>query len=193
MKQKWELIPELVIANNYKTIIDIGISKGDTVRGNRNAFLTTAYKIEKYYGVDPFFDPYYAAAEWQIKDLQTWAPFEMVKTTSDEAFKTLPMVDFVFVDGSHMTGQMCKDVKNYVDRVKDGGCIMGHEYGSTQVNSTFGDYKEITKFVDKFIGKENINTELDARKESQEFISLWWTYIYRNGDKIEYSKQRRTN
>ena len=47
-------------------------------------------------------------------------------------------------------------------------------------------------WLDEFFGKENLNLEEDSRKESQDTVSVWWTYVYRKDGKVEFSKQRRT-
>ena len=193
MRHKWLILSDIIINNNYKSVIDIGISKGVTVKGISHQMFTRAHALDVYYGVDPMEESYFAASREEIEDLCDWAPFKFVKKYSDDALKDFEQVDFVYVDGSHVPAQMCKDMENYVHKVKDGGCIAGHEYGATFISHINGDYKEITKFIDKFFGKENINTEEDARKESQDTVSVWWTYVYRNGDRLEYSKQRRTD
>lgn len=200
-QQKWQLIADLIIQNNCKVIIDLGISTGVTAKGISDLLIINNYIIDKYYGVDSFDDKecklgprYFAANEVQLNDLKSWYPFVFVNATTDDAAIELPNnIDLVFVDASHVPKQMIKDIVNYSAKLKDGGVLVGHEYGIFIKPVEYGDYGDITRFVDSYIGKDNINIMEDTRPESNYPCWLWWTYVYRNKDtgKIEYFKERK--
>ena len=197
--QKWTLLFELMVENKCKVIVDLGISKGITELYIKDLCIINNYHIERYYGVDSFNDPlclhgaqYFAASEAQMANLLAWPEFLFINKTTDDALVNIPNnVDMVFVDASHVPSQMIQDIKNYSEKLKDGGVLVGHEYGLF-IKPIYGDYGDITRFVDSYIGKENINIIQDTRLESSFPCWLWWTYIYRNKEgKIEYFKERK--
>lgn len=198
-QHKWELLSDLIINNSCKNIVDLGFSNGATIKWIQNILTNKNYTIEKYYGVDSFDDQlcyygpkYYAATENDLRILLGWYPFIFINKTTDDAFNDIPNnVDLVFVDASHVPAQMIQDIKNYSEKLKDGGVLVGHEYGLF-IKPIYGDYGDITRFVDSYIGKENINIVQDKRLETGLPCWLWWTYIYRNNaGKIEYFKERK--
>jgi predicted O-methyltransferase YrrM len=174
---RWDLLCNLIIKNNYKFIVDIGISKGVTVKFIRKSLRERDYRIIKYYGIDPFLEPYYAMDSKVKEKLLNWHAFKLIEKTSDEAIEFIEeSIDLVFIDGSHYPEQRIKDITNYFDRLKEGGCMVGHEYMSTLIDPIYGDYMKITEFIDSYIGKENVNYERDRRDESGKPSYLWWTY-----------------
>ena len=183
MKHKWEFLADLIQWHRpqINRVFDIGISKGATVRGIKTIFdsLLIPKPIDEYYGVDPYLDPYYAASASEKRFLATWIPFKLVQLTSDEFFADMSLIDkkadLIFIDGSHIPEQMCKDIKNYSSLVSDGGILAGHDYNSV-LHNQYGDYTKITKFIDNEVGAQNINIEQDARLEGGQPTYLWWTY-----------------
>ena len=197
--QKWTLLFDLMVENDCKVIVDLGISKGRTEQAIKDLLVINNYSIDKFYGVDSFNDPlctngaqYFAASTGELASLLAWPVFTFINKTTDDALIDIPEnVDMVFVDASHVPDQMSKDIKNYSEKLKDGGVLIGHDYGLF-INTDYGDYGDITRFIDSYIGKDNINIIQDTRLESNKPNFLWWTYIYRNKDgKIEYHKERK--
>ena len=49
----WSLIAELIIHNKYKSVAEIGTSKGATVWNVLDILKKRNYELEVYYGIDP--------------------------------------------------------------------------------------------------------------------------------------------
>jgi len=84
----------------------------------------------------------------------------IVKKSSDDAVDDVPIeVDFVFIDGHHEYGQVIKDIKNYLPKVRKGGIISGHDY--IQV-------PDVTIAVNEIFYNNEINM-------CDDFV--WWVFV----------------
>ena len=55
----------------------------------------------------------------------------LIKGTSEEATLAWDKpIDMLFIDGSHFYADVAKDIINWVPKVKDGGIVCFHDYGS---------------------------------------------------------------
>lgn len=177
---KWTLLTSLIIANQYKRIVEIGPSKGVTTYAVADGLTEARYAVDSYIGIDPFLDTYYAMDEKMKKKLALWLPWQLFKVTSDEALPSIIAPELVFIDGSHEIDQMSRDIKNYGDKLVFGGCLVGHDYRNPLL-------PELTDFLHEYIGEKNLNFIEDNRYESGKPNYLWWTYKVEKG---HYAKGR---
>ena len=55
-----------------------------------------------------------------------------IKKRGDEAY--IPIVDFVYIDGSHEYENVIKDLQYFYTRIRPGGILAGHDWRSPGVN-----------------------------------------------------------
>jgi hypothetical protein len=97
-----EIINGLIVKNNYKNYLEIGVQAGHCF---------AAIHCENKTGVDP--DTGSAAT---------------VKKTSDDFFKNnKEKFDIIFIDGLHHADQVEKDILNSLKALKTGGTIVMHD------------------------------------------------------------------
>ena len=173
MINRWNLITDLIISNQYKKIAEVGVSKGATAYNIHFILQEKRYPIEYYYGIDPFVDTYYAMEKEMLWKLSMWNSWRLLHTTSDEALENIAELDLVFIDGSHDEEQMCKDIINYGDKLKQGGCLVGHDFMNPLM-------PKVTSYLENIMGKE-INIVQDKRDENGKPNYLWWTYKVEEG------------
>src|SRR3989344_4663644 len=82
------------------------------------------------------------------KALKTLAPYncEIIRKTSLEAVQDFPYesIDFVYIDGSHHFDYVMADIIEWSKRVRKGGIVSGHDYGSLR-------WKDVRIAVDTYI------------------------------------------
>lgn len=76
--------------------------------------------------------------EYFLKDYIKQGRCELIKGTSDKAAEMLfhmsGRLDSVWVDGSHATVDVLKDIKNLYPLIRNGGEIYGHDFDSNPFN-----------------------------------------------------------
>ncbi|OGM55882.1 hypothetical protein A3F62_01515 [Candidatus Woesebacteria bacterium RIFCSPHIGHO2_12_FULL_44_11] len=93
-------------------------------------------------------------------------------------------LDFVYVDANHAFGYIAMDLANWVDKVKKGGVIAGHDYYSTQgdrglrhVGNVVDAFAKSYDFTNWYVlGQKNEDRELNEkfdRELSFMFIKHW--------------------
>ena len=77
----------------------------------------------------------------RAKDNLKGLPVNIIKSDSIEASKNYKdgSLDFVFIDGSHTYEDVCKDIRAWFPKVKNGGFIGGHDYDNKNVNKAVKD------------------------------------------------------
>lgn len=174
-KSRSTLIGELIIQHGYHNIAEIGLSRGDNVRGIRKYLKERPGKthlMHLVYGIDSGeTGKTNGLFRVNLERLREWGPFRYLNYTSDEAIGHIKApLDLVFVDGSHDPIQIEKDIVNYTKIIRNGGILVGDDY-----NDFTG--KGIKAVVDRLIGPTRINIQLDERPESGRDNYLWWTYV----------------
>lgn len=147
--------------NNYKTVVEVGIGYGLHAKE-----LLKNSKLEKLYLVDPMkfypndgfatdvmncvpkipnnqFNELFELinkelAPWCSK--YTWFRKESLTITNDE----IPdkSIDCVFVDGDHSYEAVCKDLRFWWKKVKDGGMMLGDDYWMHDVQRAVHEFAE---------------------------------------------------
>jgi hypothetical protein len=109
IKHRWELINELILRNDYKNYLEIGLNNGECFR---QIFAENKVSVDPAMGEYAHANPTY-------------------KMTSDVFFETvakdLPKFDIIFIDGLHESQQVDRDILNGLERLSDNGAIILHD------------------------------------------------------------------
>jgi len=76
---------------------------------------------------------------------------------SEHAFKDVPMLDFIYIDGNHEYEYVKKDIEMYWHKIKDGGIMAGHDI----------QLKGVSDAVLEFARKNNLDIYFGDRRD-------WW-------------------
>jgi len=82
------------------------------------------------------------AFDKRLKDFKNVAKLKM---TMKEAKESLPLLDFVYIDGNHHYEFVKEDIKNSLSKLKPNGIISGHDYHQSSPGAI--------KAVDEMLGK----------------------------------------
>jgi hypothetical protein len=121
--------------------VEIGVAHGI----NAESILKTL-RIKKLFLIDPY-EPFFSdgALRSEVFDMNVTRlkelaierlsrfkdKIEFINLTSDEAVSQLPEgLDFVYIDGNHDYEYVKRDITSYYPKVKEGGIIGGHDFGS---------------------------------------------------------------
>jgi predicted O-methyltransferase YrrM len=97
-------------------IVEIGTFKGGSAAIMAAAFLGKVYTID----IDP-----------QVAVIEGVDNIEFIKGESSEIAGTWDKeIDMLFIDGSHFYADVRKDIANWVPKMKSGGIVCFHDYGS---------------------------------------------------------------
>lgn len=104
-------------------------------------------KIKRLYAIDTWKWGIYILAE-QAFDRNMVGRNEVVKLKMDlnQAFASLPVLDFIYIDGNHRYPFVKRDIENAKKLVKKGGIIAGHDYYQHRVC-------HVKQAVDEIFGK----------------------------------------
>lgn len=190
-------LPEFFKEIGFKTGAEIGVSHGENIVNYCKAGLTI-------YGVDPWIsyedDIYRPIASISrkysrtIEDVHRLAierttPYpncKLIQKTSMDALTLFPKrsLDFVYIDANHKFGYVAMDLMKWVDKVKKGGVIAGHDYYSIRADRRV---RQVGPIVDAFaksfdfnnfyvLGRKNEDREPDEkfdRELSYMFFKHW--------------------
>lgn len=99
-----ELINRLIVKNNYKSYLEIGVNTKSQPGYNWDNI-----KCNIKHGVDPNVDTDY-------------------RMSSDDFFwQNTNYYDIIFIDGLHLFEQVTKDINHSLSILNDGGCIVVHD------------------------------------------------------------------
>ena len=142
------------------TIVEVGVHKGATSEAILKAFdRVQLYMIDPWEKWDSDADPTSKADhESCFKEAQRRTEFgrgyrTIIRKTSDEASQIFPdkSADFVFIDARHDFESVFFDFEAWWPKVKPGGILCGHDYGSESPWA-----KDVDKAVDAFCEKNGL-------------------------------------
>jgi len=166
MKQK-KLLARLLetLLNDGFVGVEIGVDKADTTI----CLLEQCPKLGHLYAIDPYLNRD-VRCQKSIEQLNEYDKCTFLRITSDEALNQIPdNLDFIFIDGNHSYLAVQSDLKNYVQKIKSGGLLTGHDWTCTQnfgVVQAAGEYlNEYSNcFKPLFTNKELINMDFGSFK-----------------------------
>lgn len=76
-------------------------------------------------------------------------PFQKIKQRSElaEVYFKAESVDAVYIDADHWYASVCKDIRTWLPKIKEGGIIAGHDYNDERWRP------EVNRAVDELLGK----------------------------------------
>jgi hypothetical protein len=167
-------ITNLILENEYKIIVELGIWKAQTIKKILKS-PATKY-IKEYWAMDPFkpvgsghgrlskISAYDDAIEiWEgvytyATRLMLYFPqLRVIRMKSEEVaelfYQVGRQVDLVYVDADHHYLPVLSDIKCWTPLIRPGGIIAGHDYGPKYVgvrkavDESFGDSIELDENV----------------------------------------------
>ncbi len=162
MRNRWEILADLINKNNYKSIAEIGVSSGIT-----SEYLLKNCKLEKYYLVDP--DP---SGVIRYNILKVYKPVPIfINLPSYDASKGISgYLDLVFIDGDHGYPAVKQDITTWLPRIHPGGIICGHDYDPHSPG--------VINAVKECFNEKNIKVFLehdaDMDKYERSEMAVWW-------------------
>ena len=136
---------------NKGTMIEIGTFTGEST-------VIFGDHFKKVIGIDPMlndYDPKDPTSNFNFNEVldmfidrtKGYDNIQLITKTSDDAVLDFndEVFDFIYIDGIHQYENVKQDIINYLPKVKKGGVIGGHDYGSTWVG--------VQKAVDEMFGK----------------------------------------
>jgi predicted O-methyltransferase YrrM len=145
-----ELIKELGDTSKMR-MVEIGSFIGEST-------IIFAEHFNQVIAIDPFQADYHKedpTSKFNFDEvydeyMRRTSPFPNIKTlrlTSDSALDVLKdeLFDFIYIDGIHTYEQVKIDIDNYLQLLKEGGIIGGHDYGPH--------WPGVNKAVDEKFGK----------------------------------------
>lgn len=155
---RWNVMGDIINANDYETIVEIGIRKGR----NASQILKRCPSIRKYYAVEPWkqVGAYaHISNDMHNKDKMVFQqhcrPFmdriTVMEMRSEDAAPLVEdgSVDLVFIDGDHRYEAVKLDIELWLPKIRAGGIISGHDYDNLPrfagvaeaVKEAFDDYE----------------------------------------------------
>lgn len=134
-------------------VAEVGVRTGATAAH----LLKYCPQIEKIYAVDLERPP---PEEDRVSRLER---VEFLQGYSDACAARVDdaSIDLVFLDADHSAAWVARDLDAWVPKVKPGGVIAGHDYGSHR-------HPDVRVVVDRYFASHRHPIRLDANK-------VWWT------------------
>jgi hypothetical protein len=140
-------LADLINQRGYKDIIEIGTAYGGNAYHLRqNTELEELICIDpyKYYPAMPGFtcqQEYDTLFQFASDRIGKYYGISMLRMTSKDALKIMDPADLVFLDGSHEYEDVKWECENYLNIVRVGGILSGHDYNI---------FEGVNKAVDEF-------------------------------------------
>jgi hypothetical protein len=165
----WQIISDLINENDLKIIAEIGVWKSHFVRG----IFYRCKELEQYWAIDqwclvgPEHGRMHKRTEQDWDDLYKYCcglmiyypPLRALRMKSLEAVTIFPdgYFDLVYIDASHFYEDAKEDITIWLPKVKEGGFISGHDYGSHRKS-----HRGVTFAVDEVLGADGLTLERDS-------------------------------
>lgn len=172
MRQRWDIVSDLINQNNYKVIAEIGVSRGI----NASEIFKRCPKISKFYLIDQNLDVFdwglfdnYGKDKLRVctEDTITFSVSGALYVTCNSSVKIASDLkqtfDLIFIDADHSYDAVKQDIEVWYPKLKKGGIICGHDYI---------DYIEygVKQAVDEIFPKANL--EADVLENGN--LKIWW-------------------
>jgi predicted O-methyltransferase YrrM len=134
---------DFISEQKFENLVEVGVWKGHSISyladKNRNSKIWAVDLFENtddVYYQDPHFKKQlshiYEIYNKNLINKNVRSIIQDIKGDSAESAKMFEdnTLDFVFIDACHDYDKVKKDIKAWYNKVKDGGIISGHDYGS---------------------------------------------------------------
>jgi hypothetical protein len=160
------IVIDILKEEQFKKFAEIGVWKSHFVK---RTLRNVSDSLEEYWAVDPWVIMTHGtgtrnelkrtAEDWHnyhkyCCGLMIHFPqLKVLKMTSEDAASMFPngYFDMVFIDAIHTFEHTYADIGYWLPKVRKGGLIGGHDYGSER-------HPGVKKAVDKWFGEENIKS-----------------------------------
>ena len=173
MKERWEILTELINKYNCKRYCEVGCRNG-IILYNFNR-IGTSDKLEKIVLVD--IDD--SAIDKSLLGGKVTFVHDNSKNAS-ECFEN-ESFDIIFIDADHNYNSVLEDINHWLPKIKKGGIICGHDFRYTNpgveqaVREVFGNDFNLE---DDALTEEHLNLYPEERKLDIDLIlHIWWKQV----------------
>jgi predicted O-methyltransferase YrrM len=163
LKARYEYLVDLINANGYKKVVELGIEAGATT-----IVILDQCKLDEYIGVD-----IQKAHNFHLDIFYKYPSFKFLHCSSHEASLIIPdkSRDLVYIDASHNYEDVKQDIEDWLPKIREGGIICGHDYSEHFYPSVIQAVKE--KFP------EGVNLLLESFSYGLEKPDnyIWWRFV----------------
>ena len=158
-KVRWEYIEDLIKENNYTRIAEIGLSTGPTSK-----YLLEHCELDYYLLVD--IDHH---GDFPYDKIWKYHHAKFVRLWSHEAIRLVDdkSLDLVYIDADHSYEATKKDIEMWELKVREGGILCGHDYGSP-------DWPGVKQAVDEIYTDFNLLLENQFYGKPKLLTNVWW-------------------
>ncbi len=170
-RNRWEILSALIEINRYKTIAEVGASRGDMARGIIRTLGANNYKLDVYFLIDLpdhlktnegyYFFPEILEDRVEIQRIQE-PSLEAVKMFKDGS------LDLVFVDGDHSEQAFVPDIEAWWKKLRVGGILCGDDYLAPKSHTCH--YR--TVILDKLF--KDLSSHPESRPSEGAMNHVWW-------------------
>lgn len=154
MRNRWEIVADLINKNNFTRIAEVGVSRGE----NASEILKRCPQIKKFYLID---------IDFSVFDRGLFAGYgDKIRLCNANGCWIEPGgYDLVFIDAEHTYEAVKKDIEKWRCPLAIGGIICGHDYLDFE-QPGYG----VNKAVDEVFPNRNLEDDIleDGR------IKVWW-------------------
>ena len=169
-KNRWDVIANIILLNDYKMIAEVGASRGDTARGIIRCLDSLNFRLNRYYLIDLpdnrkdfayHFNPEFLKGRKEPRTIFK-ASLEAVEDFQDNS------LDLVFLDADHSEAAFVPDIKAWMKKLRVGGTLCGDEYLAPPPHSCA--YR--TSILDRMFGE--VHHQEETRLSEGYLTHMWW-------------------
>jgi predicted O-methyltransferase YrrM len=165
-KLEVECLITLLATVEPRTIAEFGVQEGRTAK----VLLSTIPSISQYIGIDvpPNFTTALAQQQREVPETAGWRVADdsrfrlIIRNSRDLRSENLPPLDAAFIDGDHSKTGVSHDTMLSYARIRPGGIIVWHDYGSVYLN-------DVTEVLDDL---------MLAGRDLKHVAGTWLAYEY---------------
>lgn len=172
MRTRSEIIAGLIVKNQYKNIVEVGVSRGDNARAIRTLLANLNHQLNMFWLVDlpeylkkPIYEfNHHGLVEPHIPNVRYISKDSL---SAAEDFVDASM-DLVFLDANHNQEAFIRDIQAWLPKLRIGGILCGDEYGATGGHSCA--YR--TELLNGLFA--NLEHEPEVRQSEGQQTEMWW-------------------